>query len=66
MRAIKRNMKDQILTEDRRILHCRGCDAQFSGNAGDYGMVADDYIFTCADCGVEMELVRKITTVDYA
>jgi len=33
MRAIKRNMKDQILTNDRKILHCVVCDTEWSGIA---------------------------------
>ena len=65
MKAIKRNMRDQILTNDNKILHCRGCGAEYSGNAGDYFMCPDNYVFKCSDCGIEMELVNKITTVRY-
>ena len=60
MRAIKKNMKD-----DRRILHCPSCNAEFSGNAGDYWYAPDDHVFTCRDCGIEMELVKKCVSVTY-
>jgi len=65
MRAIKKNMKDQILTSDRRVLHCKGCNAEYSGNAGDYWNVPDNYVFTCNDCNIELELVKKIVTIEY-
>ena len=67
MKAIKRNMKDYILDEDepRRILYCPNCGAEYSGNAGDYWDLPDDYVFHCPDCGTEMELVEKIVTVKY-
>ena len=64
MRALKSNMKDQILTDDRKILHCKSCDAEFSGNAGDYWNYPDDHEFVCP-CGGEMELVNKVVTVSY-
>jgi len=60
MRAIKSNMKD-----DHRILHCPGCDAEYSGNRDDYFLLPDDHIFVCQDCKVEMELVDKVVTVEY-
>ena len=63
MRAIKKNLKDQIITNDKKILHCPVCDAEYSGNAGDYWNYPDNHVFTC--CAVEMELVNKITTVKY-
>lgn len=65
MRAIKHNMKDQILTSDRKILYCPECDAEYSGNAGDYWNVPDDHVFTCNYCGCELELVNKVITVEY-
>lgn len=65
MKAIKSNMRDQILTDDKKILHCPQCNTEFSGNAGDYFMFPDDYLFHCEDCGAQMELVRKIVTVRY-
>ena len=65
MRAIKSNMKDYILHGDRRVLHCPECDAEYSGNAGDYWYVPDDYVFHCKDCGTEMELVNKVVSVVY-
>lgn len=65
MRAIKKNMRDSILTGDRKILHCPECDAEYSGNAGDYWNYPDDYVFTCQDCQCEMELVNKRVTVRY-
>ena len=65
MRAIKANMKDQILTDDRKILHCPECGAEYSGNAGDYWNFPEDYVFTCDLCDLEMELVDKKVTIAY-
>ena len=64
MKATKSNMKDQILTNDAKILHCPSCGAEYSGNKGDYFMLPDDYVFHCM-CGEEMELVQKVVTVKY-
>ena len=65
MKATKKNMKDQILTSDSKILHCPCCDAEYSGNAGDYWNVPDNHVFTCSECKVEMELVNKVVRVSY-
>lgn len=65
MRAVKSNMKDGILDNNHRILHCPNCDAEYSGNSGDYFMLPEDYVFHCEDCEVEMELVNKVTVVSY-
>ncbi len=65
MKAIKSNMKDQILTNDAMILHCLECDCEYSGNAGDYWNYPDNYEFFC-ECGSEIELVTKTVTIDYA
>lgn len=65
MKAIKKNLKCQITTDDRKILHCPACDAEYSGNAGDYFMLPDNYVFNCHECMIEMELVNKITYVQY-
>ena len=63
MKAIKKNMVDQILTSDKKILHCTICGAEYSGNAGDYWNLPDNYVFTC--CDNEMELVIKNTVINY-
>jgi len=63
MRAIKKNMKDQILTQDNKILYCRECSAEYSGNSGDYWNMPENHIFKC--CDIEMELVEKIISVKY-
>ena len=65
MKAIKRNMKDQILSDDKKILHCLECNAEFSGGAGDYWNLPDDHEFKCSDCGGKMELVNKIVLIKY-
>jgi len=65
MRAIRSNMKDQILTNDKKILHCIGCDSEFSGNSGDYWYLPEDHIFTCSHCEIELELVNKTTSISY-
>lgn len=59
MQAIKRNLKDQILTEDDTIMYCPCCYAEFSANAGDYWNLDDDYVFTCSDCECDMVLGTK-------
>lgn len=64
MKAIKKNMIDQIVTNDTKILHCPECGAEYSGNAGDYWNLPDNYVFHC-ECGAEMELVNKIVSVEY-
>ena len=64
MKATKSNMQDQSLTGDHKILHCPNCGAEYSGNAGDYWNLPDDYVFIC-ECGQEMELVEKIVTIKY-
>lgn len=63
MRAIKSNMKDQIMTGDRKILHCKICGSEYSGNSADYWDLPDDQIFEC--CDEEMELVDKIVEIRY-
>jgi len=65
MRALRKNMEDQILTDDTRILHCPVCGAEYSGNAGDYWNLPDDHEFMCSECDQPMELVDKILTVKY-
>ncbi len=65
MKAIKSNMKDQILMNDSKILHCPECDTEYSGNRGDYFMCPEDHVFYCNECKTEMELVTKIITVKY-
>jgi len=65
MRALKSNMQDQILTNDNKILHCPICDAEYSGNAGDYWYLSDEHEFVCSECNEPMELVKKITIVTY-
>ena len=64
MKATKGNMMDQILTKDRKILHCPKCCAEYSGNAGDYWYLPDDHVFFC-NCGAEMELVNKLVSTLY-
>ena len=66
MKALKKNMKDQILDKtDHKILHCPGCDKEFSGNAGDYWDVPDNFVFGCSGCDCEMELVTKKIKIKY-
>ena len=60
MKAIKSNLSD-----GKKILHCPDCGGEYSGDAGDYFYLPDDHIFFCSDCGTEMELVEKITTITY-
>jgi hypothetical protein len=58
MKAIYKNLKDHILTGDKKIMYCPGCGAEYSANKGDYFMVSDpNYKFKC--CDVTMKLVSK-------
>lgn len=54
MKAIRRNLKDQILSDDNKIMYCDICGGVFSANAGDYWDVPDNHHFIC--CGETMEL----------
>lgn len=65
MKAIKKNLKDQILTNDDHILYCPECNSEWSGNSGDYFNVPDDYVFICNACKCELKLVRKKVTIKY-
>ena len=65
MKAIKSNMRAQILTEDRKILYCTICGDESSGNAGDYWNLPDDFVFQCPDCKIDLTLVNKLVTVQY-
>ncbi len=62
MKAVKKNLKDQVLTNDKAIMLCRKCGAIFSANAGDYWNLPDSYVFK--HCGRTMELVRKIVSCE--
>jgi hypothetical protein len=60
MKAILKNLKDQILTRDNKIMYCPYCGAEYSANSGDYFMINNpNYKFQC--CGITMELVTKQT-----
>jgi hypothetical protein len=63
MKAILKNLKDQILSDDRAMMYCTKCGGEYSANAGDYFMVSDpEYRFKC--CGRTMELVIKTTNYE--
>jgi hypothetical protein len=47
-----------------RVLHCPECGAINSASRGDYFSVPQDHVFTC-ECGAELDLVRRIVTVEY-
>ena len=59
MKAIMRNLEDQIGTEGvRSIMYCTKCTGEYSANSGDYFMISDrDHAFKC--CNKTMELVYK-------
>lgn len=61
MKAIKSNMRDDTF----RVLWCPECDEVWSGQKGDYFYLPDDHIFTCGQCGHEMELVHKVDLTWY-
>ncbi len=50
MKAILKNLKDQILTNDNTIMYCPICESQYSANSGDYYMINDEnYEFKCCE-----------------
>jgi len=58
MKAILKNLKDQILSDDNRIMYCPLCGAEYSANSGDYFMLTNpNHKFKC--CNNTMELVTK-------
>jgi hypothetical protein len=62
MKAIMKNLKDQILDKSNHaIMYCPICQSEFSANKGDYWYINNlNHKFTC--CGLTMELVNKITS----
>ena len=61
MKAIKKNLKDQVLTDDKTMMHCSVCDASYSASSGDYWDIPDNHKFKC--CGVVMDLVTQHTVL---
>lgn len=64
MIAVKKNLKDQILTDDNKVMFCPICQSEYSANAGDYWYVGDNYVFKC--CDNQMILATKETTIKEA
>ena len=62
MRAVLKNLTDQILTDDNTIMRCSECGAEYSAHKGDYDwyIVDPDYEFKC--CDLTMDLVTKKVT----
>lgn len=57
-KAILKNLKDQILTDDNRLMKCFKCGCEYSANSGDYWHIRDDnYKFKC--CNKIMSIVEK-------
>jgi len=54
MKAIKRNLKDEILEPTDQVAYCRVCGQTYSANSGDYFMLEPDEKLTC--CGKTMDL----------
>jgi hypothetical protein len=54
MKAIMKNLQDEILHPTGRVMFCRVCGAKYSANAGDYFMLGPKHKFSC--CGQTMEL----------
>jgi len=58
MLAILKNLKDQILTKDNKLMLCKVCGAEYSANAGDYFMINNpNHKFKC--CNKTMVLAHK-------
>jgi len=64
MKAIKKNLKDQILTDDKKIMFCNICGTEGSANSGDYWNTPEEYRFKC--CNRTMSLVNKKVRVIYS
>jgi uncharacterized C2H2 Zn-finger protein len=59
MQAILKNLKDQLLTDDKKIMYCPRCNAEYSAHRGDYFTINDpEHIFYCG-CGNPLLLVIK-------
>jgi len=63
MKAIVKNLKDQILTRDAKIMYCPYCGAEYSANKGDYWYLPENHKFIC--CDATMDLVVKKTSYSY-
>lgn len=58
MKALYKNLKDQILTNDKSIMYCPICGSEYSANKGDYFMISNpEFKFIC--CDRTMLLVTK-------
>ena len=56
--AILKNLHDQILTNNNKIMKCFICGAEYSANSGDYWHINNpNYKFKC--CDKMMSLVTK-------
>tara|TARA_R100001244_G_scaffold54060_1_gene46801 strand:- start:545 stop:751 length:207 start_codon:yes stop_codon:yes gene_type:complete len=53
-----KNLKDQILTNDKSIAVCPSCSAEYSANLGDYWDREKESAITCCD-GLICDLVTK-------
>ncbi len=59
MKAIMKNLKDQILTKDNKSMRCVVCGSEYSANAGDYWNISDpEYVFKC--CNEPMILGHEV------
>ena len=56
--AYVKNLKDQILTNDKTIAMCPACGAEYSANKGDYWNCKPETPLTCCE-GLICELVTK-------
>lgn len=39
-------------------LYCPSCAAEYSADSGDYWYLEDEYVFSCEECDVDMQLVK--------
>ena len=61
--AYIKNLKDQILTDDKAIAVCPACGSEYSANKGDYWDRKPDDALTCCG-GLICELSTKKTVYD--
>ena len=64
MLAQIKNLKDQIITNDKKIAVCPCCGAEYSANKGDYWQLKESDYLTCCD-GIICELATKKVVYDF-
>jgi len=61
MKAIKKNLSDEVLNPTGRFMFCSECGSEYSANKGDYFQYSEDFEFKC--CGKTMEICVRQTRI---